>query len=165
MSENHNDEAKPLPMKAIALSLGGLFIALTVGFLILPAFFDSSPMGLLFHRSPAPWAMDPTEQAKFQLTDNQVKGRYHFQQYCAGCHGPEGRGNGPTSQTLNKRPPNFLEPSPAGLKNGLSAQAVLKTLNDGLPGSQMPSFSELPEEVKQQLADYAEHLHTHPALY
>lgn len=164
MNENKNDP-KPIPMKAITLSVAGVFILVSMGFLILPAFFDASPVGMLFHKSPAPWALDPSTQAKLQLTESQAKGRYHFQQYCASCHGPDGRGNGPSSQTLNRRPPNFLDPSPAGLKNGLSTEAVLKTLNEGIPGSQMPSYSNFPEDVKREIADFVEHLHTHPALY
>jgi len=173
MTNNKNDNtnssretaAKPLPMKAIGLSVAILFVLLSVGFLILPAFFDSTPMGLLFHRSPAPWALDPDAQAKYQLTEDQAKGRYHFQQYCAGCHGPDGRGNGPMSQTLNRRPPNFLDPAPAGIINGLTTAGVIKTLSEGLPNRQMPSFSHLPSDVRAQIAQYVEHLHTHPALY
>lgn len=164
MNNNKNDP-KPLPMKAITLTVASLFLLIAVGFLILPAFFDATPMGLLFHKSPAPWALDPESQAKLQLTENQAKGRYHFQQYCASCHGPDGRGNGPNSQTLDRRPPNFLEPSPEGLKNKLDVQGVLITLNEGIPGSQMPSFRHLPEDVKQDLAEYVNHVHTHPALY
>jgi len=164
MSQNKNDP-KPLPMRAIALTITGVFALVAFGFLILPAFFDSSPVGLLFHKGPAPWALDPETQAKFKLTETQAKGRYHFLQYCAGCHGPDGRGNGPTSQTLNRRPANFLEPSPSGLKNGLSVQGVVKTLNEGLTGSQMPNFSNLPDNVKQEIAEFVDHLHTHPALY
>ncbi|MFZ9520850.1 MAG: c-type cytochrome [Silvanigrellaceae bacterium] len=164
-NENQEPKAKPLPMKAIAFSLAGLFVVLSLGFLILPAFFDSTPVGLLFHKSPPPWALDDESQAKYQLSEAQAKGRYHFQQYCAGCHGPEGRGNGALSQTLNRRPPNFLEPSPAGVINGFTIDGVKKTLVEGIPGSQMPAFSQLPSDVISEIAQYVEHLHTHPSLY
>ncbi len=164
---NHKDEQtpKPLPMKAIVWSVTGLFAALAAGFLIVPAFFDSTPFGLLFHKSAPPWALDPEAQAKYQLTESQAKGRYHFMQYCADCHGPEGRGNGTLSQTLNKRPPNFLAPAPAGIRNGLTTAGVTKTLAEGIAGSQMPSFSHLPADVISDIAQYVEHLHTHPNLY
>lgn len=164
MNQNKN-EPKVLPMKTIVISVASLFMFLVFGFLILPAFFDSTPFDLLFHRSPAPWALDEQTQAKLQLSEAQTKGRYHFIQYCSGCHGPDGRGNGPTSQTLARRPPNFLSPSVAGYTNGLSKQGVLKTLNEGIPGTQMPKYSHLPEEVKAEIAEYVEHLHNNPALY
>lgn len=164
-NENNEQNPKPLPIKAITYSLVGLFTLLALGFLILPAFFDSSPVGMLFHKTAAPWALDPEAQAKFQLTEAQAKGRYHFQQYCSGCHGPEGRGNGPLSQTLNRKLPNFLSPSPSGLKNDLTVAGVSKTLIEGLPNSQMPSFSQLPQEVISEIAQYVEHLHTNPSLY
>jgi mono/diheme cytochrome c family protein len=163
--ENDKNEPQPLPMKAITAGVAGLFVVVAVAYLVLPAFFDSSPFGLLFHRGPAPWALDPEEQAKFKLTETQAKGRYHFLQYCASCHGPDGRGNGPTSSTLNRRPPNFLLPAPSGLQNSLDVAGVVKTLNEGLQGNQMPSFSHLPESVKQEIAEFVEHLHKNPALY
>jgi len=158
-------EPKALPMKSIVVVVASLFMFLMVGFLVLPAFFDSTPFDMLFHRSPAPWALDEQTQAKLQLTESQAKGRYHFVQYCSGCHGPDGRGNGPTSQTLARRPPNFLNPSVAGYTNGLTKQGVQKTLNEGIPGTQMPKYTHLPEDVKQQISDYVEHLHNNPALY
>jgi cytochrome c553 len=158
-------ESKVLPMKTIVTVVASLFAFLVVGFLILPAFFDSSPFDMLFHRSPAPWAIDEQTQAKLQLNENQTKGRYHFVQYCSGCHGPDGRGNGPTSQTLARRPPNFLNPSVAGYTNGLTKQGVLKTINEGIQGTQMPKYSHLPEDVKEQISEYVEHLHNNPALY
>lgn len=164
-TRNEDPTPKPLPMKAITLSLVGLFAALAIGFLILPAFFDSTPLGLLFHKTTPPWALDAESQAKYQMTESQAKGRYHFQQYCAGCHGPDGRGNGSMSQTLKRRPPNFLEPAPAGVVNGLTAAGVTKTLSEGITGSQMPSFSHLPANVISEISEFVEHLHTHPSLY
>ncbi|NBX16749.1 MAG: cytochrome c [Proteobacteria bacterium] len=164
-NQNNDNTPKPLPMKAIVWSVSGLFAALAIGFLIIPAFFDSTPFGLLFHRSPPPWAMDPETQAKLQLTEAQAKGRYHFIQYCAGCHGPDGRGNGSLSQTLDRKPPNFLLPAPAGLKNDLTVAGVTKTLSEGITGSQMPAFAHLPAEVISEIAQYVDHLHKNPALY
>jgi mono/diheme cytochrome c family protein len=166
MTDQNNDNTpKPLPMKAIVWSVSGLFATLAIGFLIIPAFFDSTPFGLLFHKSAPPWALDPATEAKLQLTEAQAKGRYHFIQYCAGCHGPEGRGNGSLSQTLNRKLPNFLHPVPAGLKNDLTIAGVTKTLVEGIAGSQMPAFSHLPSDVISEIAQYVEHLHKNPSLY
>jgi mono/diheme cytochrome c family protein len=162
---NPEPEQKPLPMKTIGLAIAGLFALLALGFLVIPAFFDKNPFGgKLFEDGPAPWAVSEAEQQKFQFTDDQKKGRYHFQQYCSSCHGPDGRGNGPSSMTLNKRPPNFIADA-SGYVNGLSKQGVLKTLEEGIAGSQMASYSNLPPETKNQLAEFIVYLNKHPSLF
>lgn len=158
-------DPKPLPMKAIAFSVVGLFLFLTLGFLVVPAFFDTNPMGgALFEKGPAPWAVPEAEQAKFSFTESQAKGRYHFQQYCASCHGPEGRGNGPASQTLSTRPPNFLGPD-GGTKNGLAKEGIVKTLQEGIRGTEMPSFADLPADVKNDVTEYIVYLNSHPSMF
>jgi mono/diheme cytochrome c family protein len=164
-NQNGDESNKPLPMKAITWTLGGVFLFLSLGYLIVPAFFDSNPFGgSMFEAGPAPWAMSEEEQKKLQLTESQAKGRHHFQQYCSSCHGPEGRGNGPSSPTLSKRPPNFIA-STQKTKNGLNKAGVLITLEEGIPGSEMPAYKNLPVEVRNEIADFVEHLHTNPALF
>jgi mono/diheme cytochrome c family protein len=37
----------------------------------------------------------------------QVSGSYVFRAYCASCHGPEGRGDGPLAEDLRYRPANL----------------------------------------------------------
>ena len=75
-----------------------------------------------------------------------------FQNYCASCHGSMGEGNGPSAITLSKLPPNFLNKN-AQFKNGWNKTGLLKTLNEGIPGSQMPQFNYLPEEAKEDLVN------------
>ena len=155
---------KPLPMKLIGLVAAGLFVLITAGSLIIPAFLDRSPFGQMFEQGPAPWAIPENEQAKFQFTESQLKGRYHFHQYCASCHGPEGRGNGPMSDTLSRRPHSFIA-SRSTFTNGLSAEGVQKTLREGIPGTQMPAFANLPANVQNELTEYVVFLNSHPALF
>lgn len=164
MNQTEPHEPKPLPMKLIGLVTGGIFVALTLAFLVVPAFFDASPFGKLFEQGPAPWAIPEAEQSKFQYTEAQLKGRYHFQQYCASCHGPEGRGNGPMSPNLARRPPNFIAPG-IGYKNGLAAEGIKKTLEEGIAGSEMPAYRHLPQDVRSQIVDYVVFLNTHPSLF
>lgn len=165
MQDNDN-EPKPLPMKAITLGVGGLFLVLVLGFLIVPAFFDTNPMGgRLFEDGPAPWAVSPEEQSRFQFTEAQTKGRYHFQQYCASCHGPEGRGNGPMAQTLRTRMPNLITTDSRAVKNGLDKAGVLKTLEEGIPGTDMGAYSHLPQSTQEEIADFVEYINTHPGLF
>ena len=165
MTQQNEHDPKPLPMKTIAWATFAIFCALAMGFLILPAFFDKNPLGMkLFDEGPAPWAISEEEQKQFQFTESQLKGRYQFQQYCASCHGPEGRGNGPGSVTLAKRPPNFLDPR-STYKNELSKEGVIKTINEGIPGSQMPAFASVPDEIKNMIADYVNYIHEHRSQF
>jgi mono/diheme cytochrome c family protein len=158
------EEQKPLPMKLIGLVTGALFAILALGYLVLPAFFDKNPFGgKLFEDGPAPWAVSESDQQKFKFTEAQQKGRFHFQQYCSSCHGPEGRGNGPSSMTLNKRPPNFIVEE-SGYVNGLNKAGILKTLEEGV-GAQMPQFKNLPKETKEEMAEFIVYLNTHPSLF
>ena len=38
-----------------------------------------------------------------------VKGKAAFQQYCASCHGPAGRGDGPMGVRMNPRPKDLAD--------------------------------------------------------
>ena len=40
---------------------------------------------------------------------NPVAGQVTYLQECVACHGPEGRGNGPTAARLQPKPANFWE--------------------------------------------------------
>ena len=151
-------------MRAITLSLLGLFVALALAGLILPAFFDVNFMGQFFDKRPAPWAISDEDRQKFKFTESQLRGRLHFQNYCANCHGPEGRGNGPQSISLRKRPPNFIA-SDTTYRNGLTPEGVLKTLNEGFTDSEMPTYNALPSDAKADLVDFVLYLRQHPELF
>lgn len=59
---------------------------------------------------------------------------------CAGCHGANGRGDGPAAAGLQPRPIDFTDRSRAAERSTLSLyQAVTR----GVPGTAMPSFPEL----------------------
>ncbi|APJ02644.1 c-type cytochrome [Silvanigrella aquatica] len=166
MPQHNKDQnkGKPLPMKKIVFTIAILFFILVVGFMIMPAYFDKNPFGKLFHNEPAPWALSQEEQKKMNLTDSQVKGRYHYLQYCASCHGPLGKGDGPSSVTLRKRPPDFFHPASKFI-NGFKEQSLLKTLNEGIPNSEMPSFLYLPPENKNQIVDFLIYMKKNQGYY
>ncbi len=55
--------------------------------------------------SPAPPADDPS---KSQLPATYVpSGRTMYKQYCAACHGADGKGRGPATPTLKRRVPDL----------------------------------------------------------
>jgi len=86
-----------------------------------------------------------------------AKGRELFAKHCAGCHGPEGRGNGPAAQFLLIRPRDFTvgkfkyKSTPVGFQpiDG----DIYRSLFRGLPGSSMPSWRELSDEQLWLLVD------------
>ncbi len=64
------------------------------------------------------------------------KGKLVYRVYCVNCHGPEGRGDGPSSAEL-KPPPRDLAQGP--WKFGTSPAAIRKVIVEGIPGTSMPA--------------------------
>lgn len=157
--EHNEGKGKTLPIKTIAALVFILFIILVFGFMILPAYFDLNPFGKLFNNEPAPWALAENEQKNMELTENQKKGRHHFIEYCASCHGPNGIGDGPSSITLRKKLPNFLNPNTKYI-NSFDKNGLLQTINFGIPDSEMPSFNYLPTQTKEDIIEFLIHLNT-----
>lgn len=73
------------------------------------------------------------------------KGKQMFSTTCASCHGESGKGDGVAGVSLNPKPRNFTDLT--GWKNGPQFSQIYKTLQEGITGSAMPSFSNiLPED-------------------
>ena len=84
------------------------------------------------------------------------EGRDLFQTHCTACHGANGLGDGPAAQALNP-PPRDLTVRP--YKQGCGPGAIVKTLQSGVKGSGMPSFSnQLSEDEMWSLAHYVRSL-------
>ncbi len=81
-----------------------------------------------------------------------------YREYCAGCHGEKGDGNGPAARFLDPRPRDFT----SGLFKFASVPSgqlprdedLMRTLTRGLPGSSMPSWQLLPEGERRALIAY-----------
>ena len=72
---------KPLPMKLIGLLAAGLFVLITAGSLIIPAFLDRSPFGQMFEQGPAPWAIPENEQDRelsSKIIDSELSGVFNW---------------------------------------------------------------------------------------
>ncbi len=80
-------------------------------------------------------------------------GQKYFQMYCASCHGLRGEGNGPTALNFARLPPNFLKKD-SEFKNGFDRKGIEKTLKEGIPNSNMPTFNYLRADMKKELVDY-----------
>jgi caa(3)-type oxidase subunit IV len=79
-------------------------------------------------------------------------GKELFPQYCATCHGIEGKGNGIASAGLNPPPRNFTVGT--GWKNGRKPSQVFMTLKNGIAGSAMASWTSIPVDDRWSLAAY-----------
>src|SRR6185312_11355427 len=64
------------------------------------------------------------------------RGKLVYQVYCNRCHGPEGRGDGPSAAEL-KPPPRDLRIRP--LRHGAERAQLRKVIVEGIPGTAMPS--------------------------
>ena len=85
-----------------------------------------------------------------------------YRQHCAHCHGISGDGLGPTA--------GFLDPYPRDYRRGIfkftstadgakpTTADLKKTIIDGIPGTAMPSFSLLPQDEIDALAEYVKYL-------
>ncbi len=81
------------------------------------------------------------------------QGRDLYRQNCTGCHGMEGRGNGPAGGALAPSPTNFHEERPS------NAQA-LRVLREGIPGTAMPTWRmELSDAQREAVAAYVDSLY------
>ncbi|HEY6104800.1 MAG TPA: cytochrome c [Anaeromyxobacteraceae bacterium] len=84
---------------------------------------------------------------------------------CADCHGPEGKGDGPSVPTLKRDGGRPIRPRPFGgarfLRGGSLADLYL-TLATGLDGTPMPSYASLPPEELWALAAHVRALAAAP---
>jgi DMSO reductase family type II enzyme heme b subunit len=85
---------------------------------------------------------------------------------CADCHGPRGKGDGPSAPTLTDdedrpiRPYDFTR-GPGLMKGGSSQQDIYRTFMTGLDGTPMPSYGDsLDEDERWQLVSYVQSLAT-----
>ena len=78
-------------------------------------------------------------------------GRDLYERNCAQCHGILGAGNGPVAPNFNPPPTNFTNGSTVG---GLSPFKVYNTMIFGIEGTAMPSFTQLSEDDKWNIAFY-----------
>lgn len=70
---------------------------------------------------------------------------------CAGCHGPEGNGDGPAGAVLDPSPTNFLDEERARQR---SIYSLYTAITLGVPDTGMPSFSHLSPSERWELAFY-----------
>jgi mono/diheme cytochrome c family protein/peroxiredoxin len=73
-------------------------------------------------------------------TDPLSRGRVVYQVYCANCHGPDGRGDGPAAAELKPPPRDFSAAD--GWRSDSSAETLRRVIVRGIPGTAMPASGE-----------------------
>ncbi len=121
-----------------------------------PAFQEQKPEPLAFGKDPGPKGA------------NLVKGKELYTQLgCNACHGPVGRGNGPSAAALVDQWGEHVDPADLtqgwSYRGGSSPRDVLVRLMTGLDGTPMPSYAEaVKAEEVWDLAYYVRSLQTEP---
>lgn len=85
-----------------------------------------------------------------------------YRRHCVQCHGISGDGKGPMAAILNPYPRDF-RPGLFKFKSTYptaqpTGEDIQRTLHDGIPGSAMPSFAQLPADEIAALAEYVKYL-------
>lgn len=89
---------------------------------------------------------------------NLKHGRNLYMKHCLHCHGVSGDGAGPTAQYLNPRPRDYrngvfkFTSTISGVK--ASREDLVRTLNEGIPGTSMPSFRLLKKHELDAIVEY-----------
>jgi cytochrome c oxidase cbb3-type subunit 2 len=89
-------------------------------------------------------------------------GRRHFLAFCAGCHGPAGRGDGRLATQLPVRPRDLVAGAwiyqPADADPTGARMALARLIKFGVPGSTMAGHEYLSDDEVLALADYVRSL-------
>ncbi|MEW6777219.1 MAG: c-type cytochrome, partial [Bdellovibrionota bacterium] len=104
-------------------------------------------------------ALAATPGGKRPFSEGDVKaGKAVFLRECAACHGDRGDGEGTAAAFIDPQPRDFLQgkfrfrTTPTGTPPATAD--VLRTIEEGVPGTAMPAFSFLTDEEKRQVAAY-----------
>lgn len=85
-------------------------------------------------------------------------GRQLYMKQCMHCHGVSGDGAGPTAQYLNPRPrdyrPGKFKFTSTGQNDKASRDDLARTIENGIPGTYMPSFKLFSEAESKAVVEY-----------
>jgi len=71
-------------------------------------------------------------------------GKATYDNLCASCHGPRGRGDGPTAANLNPKPANFAD---RAFMNTMPTDCHFAVISEGVTGTGMPPWKSLGEDA------------------
>ena len=91
-----------------------------------------------------------------------AQGEHQYMMRCARCHGEKGDGNGQLAGILDPRPRDFTLGMFKFRTTATGAlptdEDLFKTITRGIPGTAMPSWKELPEQLRWALLYYVKTL-------
>jgi uncharacterized membrane protein len=79
-------------------------------------------------KAPGPAEVPTVAVPQMVYASAAEEARAVFTQRCAPCHGPEGRGNGPSSAALNPKPRNYHDPE---WQKAVTDETIAKTILEG----------------------------------
>ena len=85
-----------------------------------------------------------------------ARGELLYAQSCATCHGPEGKGDGPAGLSLNPRPRDFTRNG--DWVNGTHLDEIFRTLEEGIQGTAMASYTDLSRRDRMALVHVVQSL-------
>lgn len=89
--------------------------------------------------------------------EQMARGKELYDQNCVSCHGAEGKGDGPAAAALTPPPRNYHTTDASKWTNKPSALGIFNTLSNGIAGTSMASYANLPEEDRWALTQYVLH--------
>ena len=94
-----------------------------------------------------PAARPPEHRAEASTAPNAVaRGAVLYAAYCGGCHGPDGRGDGPVASFLDMKPTDLRTP---GLLDHATDDAILARVVGGEPLAVSPRRNVVAEELQR----------------
>lgn len=87
-----------------------------------------------------------------------TKGRVLYAEHCQHCHGVTGDGNGPTAPYLNPKPRDYrrgiFKFTSTHANERASRDDLARIIEEGIPGTYMPSFKLLTDEEMTSIVEY-----------
>ncbi len=100
----------------------------------------------------------PRAAARPLTAATAAAGKPLYLRECSGCHGERGNGSGPAAEYVDPRPRDFTKRrfKLRTTKSGAAPTTadLLRTVQNGIPGTAMPSFAFLSEDERKQIAAY-----------
>jgi mono/diheme cytochrome c family protein len=119
--------------------------------------YDPQTHTLVLATAP-PVAPQPGDRLIIGPGEMLKRGRMLYAEHCQHCHGVSGDGNGPTAPYLNPLPRDYRQATFKFTSTQTPKRArrddLARTIEDGIPGTYMPSFKLLKPEESTAIVEY-----------
>jgi mono/diheme cytochrome c family protein len=100
---------------------------------------------------PAEYRRIDVPRERLHSSEAIARGRTLYEKNCILCHGKGGNGHGRRSAGLSKKPARFADPR---WREGTTPRHVYFVVQEGVPGTPMPSWDWLGEDETWDLVAY-----------